>query len=103
MRASLDLPTSSDIATLEKLSEFRDGARSPWTLVNSLVLFWSIFIQLASQVWVLLHLLKDQPNSSWLVIGSFADPVIRWFQRNNTACMYVCEVFDRHSRQAVLL
>jgi len=85
-KALLDVPTSADIPTLAKLSHFRDGASSPWNLINSLISICLISIQLVSQLWMLLHLLKNQPDSSWLVIGSFVGPVVQWLQHNHGFC-----------------
>lgn len=75
-----------DVPTLAKLSQFRAGGRTPWQLIDTLVSFGVLLIQLLSQVLVLLHLLREQSDSVWLVIGSFADPLVRYLKDNHTPC-----------------
>ncbi|KAF8323100.1 P-loop containing nucleoside triphosphate hydrolase protein [Clavulina sp. PMI_390] len=81
-KAFLDVPTSSDAPTLAKLSHFKEGGRTPWQLVNTLVNFGIIIVQLFSQVFVLLHLLRSQSDSGWLIVGSFVDPVLRFLRES---------------------
>lgn len=89
-QAHLDLPTSKDPTTLAKLSQISGGPRTPYNLLNTIIGFATTMLQLVTQIWMLMILLRNQPESAWLVIGSFTTPFVKYIRQNITeACRFV--------------
>lgn len=82
--ARLDLPTSTDDIIQAHIDQSQGGSQTPWRLLRNIIHIGTTSIQLISQMWVLLVLLGRQPESTWLVVGSFATPALQYVQKHYT-------------------
>ena len=78
----LDVPTYDDPAVQSQLGSARSSRNNAaWSCIRTIVTFITAVIQLVSQVSVLMNVLKDQPDGTWLALLSIAQPVLSWVLR----------------------
>lgn len=81
----LDLPTFNDAAVRGQLaSVVSSRSNAAWTAIRNIISIFSTFLQLISQISILIGILKDQQDGILLAVVSFADPVWSWIRREST-------------------